>query len=369
MMTVAFASGGSADMPYTAPAFGVADAVKAEKISWYREVLVLEPGSKIFLPFARLLEELGRTAEAMQVLRDGLERHPEFIEARLFLIDVLHKNNQPELCGAEVARLAGLFREYPGFWDAWSAQELGHKPDLSVSLSFLGALFRDCDITFVDVLSAGIKALQGGTAFSAPVQLATPQAGVAPLLENGTQEFIPASEFSATPPSVKFPEFLSASGIVAPDAMPLDTGDVSAEAFADAQDVASVALTSPPPFIFREAPAASGPEAPAEAKCSLRTRSMAEVLAEQGDVRGAVEIYEELLQSCQAVDLPALQARLDDLRVRLGEPVTSTYAGHASASQSVPFAPQPKTASVPPRNGVLDLLEKLAVRLETKARQ
>ena len=96
---------------------GVAGGLAAgqEKAAWYREVLDLEPGSKVFLPYARLLLELDRADEAVSVLRDGLGRHPEFMEARLLLIDVLHKRGEHAACGGEVARLAGLFP-----WAFWA---------------------------------------------------------------------------------------------------------------------------------------------------------------------------------------------------------------------------------------------------------
>lgn len=316
------------------------DAVKAEKIGWYREVLDLEPGSKVFLPFARLLEETGRDEEAVTVLRQGLEKHPEFIEARLYLIDILHRSGQSSLCGAEVARLAGLFREYPGFWEAWGALEetADRKPDLSVSLNVLGAMFRNCDITFVDVLSAGIRVLQEGGA---------KREGDSRALSERAAES-------------------------APGAAPHAGGTVPLPAADDRGGDSSSVDDSAPPFVFREA---SGPVAgetpetsPGGEKCSLRTRSMAEVLAEQGDLRGAAEIYEELLSLCRPVDRPALTVRLEELRARLGEQDGVMAPG--GTGMAVPTASsQPRKISAKPRNGVLDLLEKLAVRLENKARQ
>ena len=89
---------------------------------------------------------------------------------------------------------------------------------------------------------------------------------------------------------------------------------------------------------------------------------MAEVLAEQGDVRGAVVIYEELLAACRPEDRAALVSRLEDLRARL-----SAEGGAAPVVRASASAPARNVA--PARNGMLDLLEKLAVRLETKARQ
>ncbi len=141
---------------------GGTDGLQAEKLSWYQEVLRIEPGSKIFLSYARLLAESGDNAEAVRVLRAGLENHAEYTEARLFLIHLLHQQGDKVACGAEVARLAGMFREYPAFWDAWShftAGE-GERRDLSLSLGMLGAMFRDKSVTLADVLSSGLRHIQ-----------------------------------------------------------------------------------------------------------------------------------------------------------------------------------------------------------------
>ena len=44
-----------------------------DKIEWYREVLELEPSSKLFFPLARLLVEDGQPEAALETLRRGLE--------------------------------------------------------------------------------------------------------------------------------------------------------------------------------------------------------------------------------------------------------------------------------------------------------
>ena len=72
-----------------------------EKALWYQEVLSLDPNSRIFLPYARLLAELGRGTEAVEVLKAGLLRHPEFLEARLLLIELLHTSGQDAAAGFE----------------------------------------------------------------------------------------------------------------------------------------------------------------------------------------------------------------------------------------------------------------------------
>ena len=300
-------------------------AAKSEKADWYREVLALEPGSKIFLPFARLLAELGRVEEAVAALRNGLALHPEFIEARLLLIDMLHKSGDSAACGSEVARLAGLFQEYPGFWDAWSdvSAKTGQGQDLSVFLGVLGVLFRDAGVTLSDLLAAGLKQLR-----DAPRRDASP----APQAQDS-----PPQADRAPPPFV-----FNETDFSAPPAPPRP------EAAEESRAV----------------PAGGDSEPAGKIKYSLRTRSMAEVLAEQGDLYGAIDIYEELLAAGGPEDRPALLERLESLKTRLGVE-GGTPAGripHASAS-SRPLPVQGK-----PQSGVLDLLEKLALRLETKAR-
>ena len=43
----------------------IEEAVRREKLNWYREVLDIEPGSKVFLPFARMLVAQGLSGEAV----------------------------------------------------------------------------------------------------------------------------------------------------------------------------------------------------------------------------------------------------------------------------------------------------------------
>ena len=85
-----------------------------EKIEWYKEVLELEPNSKVFFPLARLLAEAKRIDEAVEILEQGLARHEEFLEARLYLIELLHTANKLEACEKQVGRLTKMFSTYAG---------------------------------------------------------------------------------------------------------------------------------------------------------------------------------------------------------------------------------------------------------------
>jgi tetratricopeptide (TPR) repeat protein len=54
------------------------------------ELLAHDSGSKIFFPLARLYKKQGNTSRAIDIVRKGLEFHPDYLEAQLFLIELLH---------------------------------------------------------------------------------------------------------------------------------------------------------------------------------------------------------------------------------------------------------------------------------------
>lgn len=151
------------------------------KIEWYREVLELEPNSKVFLPLARLLAEDGQSEEAIGILEEGVKRHPEFLEARLCLIEMLHRNNYVDQCNAQIGHLSKLFASYAGFWEAWAAclaSDQGNEDTASI-IRFLAAHFVSGPIKLHDVLNRGLDAmLKDGSATphqAAQIAMATAQ--------------------------------------------------------------------------------------------------------------------------------------------------------------------------------------------------
>lgn len=136
------------------------------KIEWYKEVLELEPNSKVFFPLARLLAEDGQTQEAIKLLEKGLDRHPEFLEARLFLIELLHTNGLQEQCNEEVGKLSKMFASYAGFWQAWAAclaSEQGQADTASI-IRFLAAHFVSGPLNLHDVIDRGLDSILGAKA-------------------------------------------------------------------------------------------------------------------------------------------------------------------------------------------------------------
>lgn len=244
--------------------------VTAVKIDWYREVLSMEPSSKVFLPFARLLvqKDVQETLqEAVSVLRTGLIGHPEFIEARLFYIELLNKLDRKAESSEQVACLSGLLKDYPTFWTAWGEDTANSSLDLSVSLSFLGALLQNENLTFTQILQAGLNSIKSGTS-------GLTMNSVAHNARPSTKDL--ATNYENVDPSLKIkPVYNNALQNSTPNS------DTNLQ------------------------------------KYSLRTRSMAEVLAEQEDYAGALDIYQELLNSTQSDDLESLMSRIQHLQNKL----------------------------------------------------
>lgn len=373
-----------------------------EKIEWYQEVLELEPGSKVFFPLARLLADSGQLDKAAQTLRHGLDRHPEFIEARLYLIDLLFRHGRLEQCEEQVGQLAPLFSRYEGFWQAWgsSVAATGKEGDAGLALKFLAAAFQQRSLSLADVLSRGLESVltQEGTAphasesavssdsssASAPAPghisehvaaQASPQISADAAVQ-APRGPVPSSAVAAvlspladlvqtlptgprmTSPDQEFASRAPLTGVGGIDADGAETAGQDLEVDGGAHTSKDMSASAAPALDYAQDAVQDdmdmqddGDEV--EERFSLRTRSMAEVLAEQGDFAGALEIYQELSSQASSPEEAA------DLQYRI-----STLTAHLGAAQEPAPAPEPVTS--PGKHRVLSVLEALAERLENR---
>ena len=278
-----------------------------QKIEWYREVLELEPGSRVFFPLAKLLAADGQTSDAILTLKQGLLRHPDHIEARLLLVELLHLQNASDELQRELDGLGGLFAAYPGFWKAWSEQ-LALTPalhDASLAMRFFAAALQGKQISWGSIIEQGLFSMLGAV------------------------DAVPAQ-----------PVFRQ------PDEQP--------EAHVAAPAMTPVAVAADEPA-FEAEPQPEDEEN--DEAFSLRTRSMAEVLAEQGDLGGALEIYQELIEAASGAEKEELAARAEELGRRSASPASEE--GRADEKAPAPGAESSRLVS---------LLESLAQRLEARAR-
>ncbi len=401
-----------------------------QKIEWYREVLAVEPGSKVFFSLARLEAEAGLFDDAVTTLRRGLSYHPDHTEARLLLIDLLFESGRQSELLQEMEDISKILSAYPGFWSAWG-EYLAHDQqmnDAGIALRFLAASLQGYDLSWSQVISLGINHILEESGQAAPqyaqpaqpmqpVQAAkppqpaqtVPQAQTRPaqtaqpvqparpsdqnrrtaepaprpaVAQPAPARPAPAQVAPARPVPVQPAQVVEAEARPAAPARPAhapEEGRVRvvlkpqpatraakaayeededlAEDFAEALPEAAVtearqALRNS--ALAQEAGASFEEDDNNEEPFSTRTRSMADILAEQGDYNGALEIYNELLSSSpSAGDRAELTERIAETR-RL-----------ASAPQE-PVQESGSDKELPRKNRLMDVLESLAQRLEAR---
>ncbi|MDR2743981.1 MAG: hypothetical protein LBB66_02110 [Desulfovibrio sp.] len=337
----------------------------AEKIEWYKEVLELEPNSKVFFPLARLLKAEDRCDEAMDVLEQGLERHPEFFEARLLYIELLYKADRRTHCAAQINKISAIFSGYTEFWQAWAACLAvdGTSPDLSTVLRFMAAHFKYPPLSLHTIFDKGITAILSQTPENPqPVAKGMPE-GVVDVQDVTSRK--PASKL--IPQNGKSPSDVLPAGEIAqesPDGQPAGAAVTSDEGSQPPAPPPSAAIDEPERTATEYGQADEteisvvGEPDEDEERFSLRTRSMAEVLAEQGDIKGALDIYQEL---AAAATMPVEKADLLQRIATLNAKLVMAAVTPAAQTASEPEAAAEKVK-------LINKLEALAERVEARAR-
>lgn len=313
-----------------------------EKIEWYQEVLKLDPDSKVFFPLAKLLRESQQPEKAIDVLRLGLQRTSVYLEARLLLIQLLYESSRKEECAAEVAAVTASLEAYPAFWEVWADAVAQRNRDLALAMRLMASTIRHPERSLSLILESGLEILEDvRRTFSGSPSV------VSPLSAPGSAVEASASDEEA------------ASALPIPDILPC--GGSLDEAEEEAMPGAAVGPDEGESFPAD--PETDGPSEEAE-EPTLRTRSMADVLAEQGDVAGALEIYQELEA---AAPTPEEARELHDSVVALASRIARNGGEAAEAGQPGNEAGPCFVDRGEPKH-LMALLESLADRLEARAR-
>lgn len=333
-----------------------------EKIEWYQEVLKLDPDSKVFFPLAKLLRESQQPDKAIDVLRSGLRHSSVFLEARLLLIQILFEQSRTGECAEELSAVTGLLERYPAFWEMWAESVSEKNRDLALAIRLMASTMRHPEHSLSLILESGLGILQDVRRSFSPLQPDSPAASE----PNPVREVFHEEAPCGAPPPVQEP--------FPPCAAPEEESSLG-----DAELLESMLEESAP---VREHPSCMTPFSPNKAKSvhlaeqdedpdpmadenpeepTLRTRSMADVLAEQGDVAGALEIYQELEAAAPTPD----EAReLHDSVVAL----VSRMAGNGTEAGEQTEIGEPSYGDMGGQNKLMSLLESLADRLEARAR-
>ena len=81
------------------------------KIDTFSQRLATDPHSRVFAPLADLLRQAGRLVDALELLDDGLARHPEYISALVIKGQTLLDAGQPDKARAVLVRVMELDSE------------------------------------------------------------------------------------------------------------------------------------------------------------------------------------------------------------------------------------------------------------------
>ena len=106
----------------------------ANKIELYREVLEIEPNSKVFFPLARELAEEGHVDAAVAVLQKGIAFHPDHLEAKFLLIDILTRQGREGEAESVFTDVGALLARYPSVWLLWSKAAAARSRDPSLAM-------------------------------------------------------------------------------------------------------------------------------------------------------------------------------------------------------------------------------------------
>ena len=241
-----------------------------DKVKLYEEVLVQDPASTLFFPLAKLYLQEDRVEGALYVLETGLKYHPAHVEARMLLVRVLQKQGKEVAVREQIAAIAGILRKYPDFWHGWADQlEKEGDSDFALAARFIGLRLSGHQISWCDLIGNALKGLTGESLLNldqmsfGPASAASQQSEVTPE-EDKPQEVL---EFVEDFQKTAFPDLESA---------PQAGEDIRSQP-EEAGDASTSESTDEDEFVFR-------------------TKTMADILAKQGDYRGARDIYAELAQ-------------------------------------------------------------------------
>lgn len=401
------------------------------KIAWLEELLAVEPNSKQFFPLAQSYVQADRIEDALALLYKGLTFHPEHLGARLLLIQCLARQNNAKEADKETAHVARSLTGCPVFWDLWAEQSgKAGKQDMAVALRLLGRFLAGEAIQWGQILEQGLKAVilpmdESG----AEVQPETQRPQWSP---KAVAADTPAEQPAGQPPGQPADDAPSIQDHAAAEDADLALAEPLADrALFDAtgdetqSDIAEQATTGPDPaqadalsariqariplprpedipgydrlerfvspavqeYLSRiameseptPADAGEGSEGLSESELNYyETRTYADLLADQGEVQEALEVYNRLLRaSADIKHRRDLKKRIRALKEAASRP--QTHGGpQKTEPDNVPAADNPQSASrnaqtpaapaAGTRPAVVQTLTRLAERLEARGR-
>lgn len=245
-----------------------------DKIELYKDILLSDPFSRVFYPLSIALKEQGSYEESAHYLEQGLLYHTNFLEARMLFVEVLDTLGNIEKRDAEIDKIIVTFKKYPSFWRVCATKEHEHN-DVALALQFVSQALTNTDVTLSKVFASGLQALS---------PLPTPI--------NNEQEYSSTEHVSVEIPlkEENRQEYKE----------PID------EELSSIDEITDITYKN--------------------SDTNINTRSMADLLAEQGELEKALAIYKELLEKEQDIEVKAeLKFIIQEFEARIKEEGTAEH--------------------------------------------
>lgn len=124
----------------------------------FDELLEHDSGSKIFFPLARLYRKQGHTQRAIEIVQKGIEHHPDYLEAQLYLIELLSEVGDTAAAENKAYAVFSKLLSYEKFWVSLRGHYAKtHQADLALASFLIERSARDEDVDLLKVLNFGIS--------------------------------------------------------------------------------------------------------------------------------------------------------------------------------------------------------------------
>ncbi len=316
------------------------------KIKFFEEALAADPRSTLFYSLAKLHVGQGDSEKAVDVLRRGLDVHPDHLRANCMLVSLLLEAGEEDLALAELDRVTAVLEEVPELWAAWAEKLNGSgREDAALAAFFLASFFKGDQVSWAGLIEQGMRQLIPGKA-----QKKSPEPEVTG--EEAEADPSSSSDQGVVQPPLEPAADLSGEGV---EEIHPDDAEIAAkeeESFSkgeqQAEELSPDDLEPPAPPSPDQASVGGVPEQAENVEqeepgeTTIRTKTMADILVEQGDYTQAMEIYQEILED----------SSIDESRRQEIEDSVNALRSKLSDSKE---------------KKLLRTLEKLAERLESRA--
>jgi tetratricopeptide (TPR) repeat protein len=311
-----------------------------DKLKCYEEALAIDPGSKLFFPLAKLYLDNEQIEKAEEVLKSGLERYPEHLEARLLLANIYFLRGQEKEGEKICVDMFSLLKKNMFFWSVLERFfDREGDVDLALAFRFLALHAKGEELTWSKVLKAGILALEKEDSSAQRSECSRVETGQLRdrEIDDDKQIGIPHDEEPADQIVAQ-----SEVGVLVDADREIREID---EEFDDVEEVKDLNFEQ-----------------------EARTRSLADLLFEQEEYAKALDIYEELWRaSLPGTERKDLENRIKEIKELLADGESSPEQKLAVESDSSDSNEEAISEKNDGQDEVIDFLSRLAERLEARA--